>query len=318
MRSGVRRATAVAYLGLIVLASPHAQAGPALDRAVPQACRSGHVCVVRENFGGDVALFRLAASEVITEHKTLIIDGPCESACVALADMARRYTCLTPRARMAVHKATLTRVFAEANAGGRVTRLGKRSKRVDPPMSDDIDAWVALHGGYPTDGILVIPVAEARRFLADVLLSASCRNHLLRAHGGRESAGSRERAARDPFGFREPRHRPSHGMRFRRNSYWRVPERWQWRSGRAPGVDGFRLLRHASADNAQLEDQHGMISRNRLANLLAGSRPTPNSGNRLTELAHSGSRRNDRAGIWVERVRVVRRAPLGPLSCAWR
>ena len=149
--------------GQVALSVP-SRAGPQLDRILQPACRLEHTCVVRENRGGDLLVFTRAAREVLREGKTLVIDGRCESACVVLADLARPNTCLTPRAEIGVHKTMVMMVIGRRYVQGRAVPLVQVLDRNDLPLSDDIDQWVRSHGGYPTDGMNVLPVQDASRF----------------------------------------------------------------------------------------------------------------------------------------------------------
>jgi hypothetical protein len=165
MENSARTACGAATLvvALVLLPQP-SLGGVALDKALRTACRAEPVCVVHHNAGGEVALFQLAAQEVMSEGKKLIIDGRCESACVILADLARANTCLTPRAELAVHQAATVKIIGKTYQRGRAVPVGKIVSRRDPPQSDDINAWVVSHGGYPAEGFMTIPLEDARLF----------------------------------------------------------------------------------------------------------------------------------------------------------
>jgi hypothetical protein len=139
------------------------QAGPALDQALRAHCTKS-TCTIRDNPGGDIQLFQAAAQEVLDEGKYLVIDGFCASACVILADLARSNTCITTDAQMAVHKASVIEVTGTARVEGRDVPVGRLLRREDPPQSTDIDRWVRDHGGYPSKGVKIIPVKDARKF----------------------------------------------------------------------------------------------------------------------------------------------------------
>lgn len=145
--------------------SPKVQAGPALDAALQARCWRV-TCTIRDNPGGDIELFRQAAQEVLDEGKFLVIDGFCASACVILADLARSNVCLTQAAQMAVHKASVIEVTGSARVEGREVPVGHLLRREDPPQSPDIDKWIKSHGGYPTKGVKIIPIKDARQFWA--------------------------------------------------------------------------------------------------------------------------------------------------------
>lgn len=139
-----------------------AQAGKALDEALQAHCRS--TCTIYNNPGGDVVIFQAAAQEIMDEGKHLIIDGFCASACVMMADIARSNTCITEDAMIAVHQASIIRVTGKAVIDGREVPIGRLVRREDPPASNDINAWVGAHGGYPSKGVMLIPVRDARQF----------------------------------------------------------------------------------------------------------------------------------------------------------
>ena len=139
-------------------------AGSQLDGILQQACRMQRTCVIHENRGGDIVLFTNAAREVIRERKQLVIDGRCESACVVLADRARANTCLTSRAEMAVHQTKVMMVVGQRYVQGRTVPLVRVVDRNDLPLSDDIDRWVRGHGGYPSEGMNVLPLQAAVQF----------------------------------------------------------------------------------------------------------------------------------------------------------
>ena len=152
--------------GLLLLAVANwrpVHAGEALDQALQMHCARS-LCVIRDNRGGDVALFQRAAREVIAEGKTLVIDGFCASACVVLADLARSRTCMTLDAEIAVHKTSVMEVPADAVIAGPDLPPGRLLRRADPPQSADINHWVYAHGGYPAEGVMVMPLDAARAF----------------------------------------------------------------------------------------------------------------------------------------------------------
>jgi hypothetical protein len=156
-------ALALALAAGAFFVSPPVQAGAALDAALRAHCGKT-TCTIRDNPGGDIQIFQAAAQEVLDEGKYLVIDGFCASACVILADLARSNTCLTTKAQMAVHKASVIEVTGTARVQGREVPVGRLLRREDPPQSQDIDGWVRAHGGYPSKGVKVIPVKEARKF----------------------------------------------------------------------------------------------------------------------------------------------------------
>ena len=62
--------------------------------------------------------------------------------------------------------ASIIRVTGKTYVDGREVPTGRLLRREDPPDSDDINAWVNAHGGYPTKGVKIIPVKDARQFWA--------------------------------------------------------------------------------------------------------------------------------------------------------
>ncbi len=107
-------------------------------------------CIVKDNPGGSIYLFQLAADKVLAgARKQVIIDGQCRSSCAFFADKARARVCVTPRAVMGFHKGTV----------GDDERL-----RITLHHSQDIERWVMRHGGYPSNGMLEMQFAEAKKF----------------------------------------------------------------------------------------------------------------------------------------------------------
>jgi hypothetical protein len=138
-----------------------AQAGQALDQALGGHC-AGVTCTITNNPGGDIDLFARAAKEVVREGRHLRIAGMCASACVLLADLARANTCVTPSAQLAVHKTYVINVTGEAIANGQEIPVGDLLARQDPPQSPDVDRWIRANGGYPSEGVNILPLKSAR------------------------------------------------------------------------------------------------------------------------------------------------------------
>jgi hypothetical protein len=153
----------VVMAGAFFMATDGANAGPALDQALQTHC-GRTTCMIRDNPGGDIAIFQAAAQEVLDEGKHLVIDGFCASACVVLADLARQNTCITSDAQFAVHKASVIEVTGQTIVDGHEVPVGRLIRKENPPQSADIDKWIRGHGGYPSDGLNVIPVKDALQF----------------------------------------------------------------------------------------------------------------------------------------------------------
>ena len=158
-------AFAVAAVVAVDVASVEAaSAGPALNQAIPSGC-SRTTCVVHDNPGGEISVFQSAARELVAEGKHLVIDGRCASACVVLADMARSNTCITQNARIEVHQAEIVEFTGQMTmVAGQPVPVAHLVRREDPPQSPDINRWVKAHGGYPTSGLMEIPVSAAKQF----------------------------------------------------------------------------------------------------------------------------------------------------------
>lgn len=107
-------------------------------------------CIVKDNPGGSIYLFQVAADKVLDgARKRVIIDGRCASSCVFFADKARARVCITPRAVMGFHQGTV----------GDDKRL-----RITLHHSHDIEQWVMKRGGYPSNGMLEMRFADAKKF----------------------------------------------------------------------------------------------------------------------------------------------------------
>jgi hypothetical protein len=123
---------------------------------------------IASNPGGDIQVFQAAAKEVLAEGFRIEIDGKCASACVLLADLARNNICITPGAQMLLHQGYKIEPSGRLHvtaAGGEIAE-GRIVGRIIPPESADINAWVDAHGGYPSDGLLLMSYNAARQFWA--------------------------------------------------------------------------------------------------------------------------------------------------------
>ncbi len=117
---------------------------------VAMALNCADPCVVKDNPGGSIYLFQMAADSVLAgARKQVVVDGLCGSSCAFFADKARARVCVTPRAVMAFHKGMV----------GDDKRL-----RITLHHSNDIEQWVMKHGGYPSNGMLEMRFAEAKKF----------------------------------------------------------------------------------------------------------------------------------------------------------
>lgn len=108
----------------------------------------GHPCTIRGSGGGRLDRFLQLAAAINREQRTVVIDGPCYSACSLLADRARANVCITPNAEFGFHRG---------------------SDESIAPYSGDLVAWVELNGGFPafSTGLLTkMDAATARAFFA--------------------------------------------------------------------------------------------------------------------------------------------------------
>lgn len=124
-----------------------------LEDVIPD-CRNGEdVCTITNSPGGILYEFRAAAQQVNLGARRLVrIDGWCASGCVVFADEARTRVCVTPRARMALHKGLSYVRVRVANTEKSVFR-----SYFDPPHSPDVRAWVRSKGGFPKKGFIEMP-----------------------------------------------------------------------------------------------------------------------------------------------------------------
>lgn len=106
----------------------------------------GNPCVVRENTGGKLQTFFLASREIQAKHISLVIDGPCYSACASVADRLRNSVCITPRAVFGFHLRHETLMVDDDP----ITINIGRGRTAEQPQSNDIRAWVLRHGGFPS------------------------------------------------------------------------------------------------------------------------------------------------------------------------
>jgi hypothetical protein len=114
------------------------------------ALNCGEPCIIRDNPGGSVYLFQLAADRVLGgARKQIIIDGECASACAFFAEKARPRVCVTKKARMGYHQGIV----------GDDERL-----RFVLQHAPDIHNWVMRRGGFPANGMLWMEFVEARKF----------------------------------------------------------------------------------------------------------------------------------------------------------
>jgi hypothetical protein len=150
---------AFALASILLVSTSHARPQAAAFQSVFGPCR-GDTCIISSNPGGNVREFLAAATEVLRGAKRLVvIDGPCASACVIFADIARERVCITRNASFAFHKAT---VFRAEQRGGQHTM--RAVARRDPVHSPDIANWVRRNGGFPARGMRFMSNEQAGQF----------------------------------------------------------------------------------------------------------------------------------------------------------
>lgn len=121
------------------------------ERAVFGDNGCGNPCIMNESRGGIVLAFTNMAAIIVAEHRMLVINGRCPSACAIMADLARPFVCITPRASFHFHKGFIR------TPEGVVARF-------DPYSSEDVWRWINVRGGFPYDDFLDMEFREARQF----------------------------------------------------------------------------------------------------------------------------------------------------------
>jgi len=119
-------------------------------------------CFIGYNPGGDRMMFALAG-KAATLHPDLrfVIDGPCKSACVIFADIARERVCITKQASFWFHQG-----YSRGKWKGDIyyTDFSEDAPRFVPGHSPDVDQWVRTTGaGYPTIGFTIMPIWDAEK-----------------------------------------------------------------------------------------------------------------------------------------------------------
>jgi hypothetical protein len=125
------------------------------DPQNPPPCNS-NPCVIKRDVGGLVHEYEQLALRVRLTGWRIVIDGECYSACAILADKARPFVCLTPKARLFFHQMYGT--YTDPLAGLVILR------RPYTGHTKDVAAWIAFNGGQPLSGWLYMPYPQARHF----------------------------------------------------------------------------------------------------------------------------------------------------------
>jgi hypothetical protein len=132
-----------------------AHAGRFLEATL--GCRD-QVCVVGDNMGGDLQNYLAGAREAQREHKQIVIDGWCVSACSLVADRLRPHVCITSNARFGFHK---TWDLIIRSDGQEFYAPGRHHTLI---YSSALQRWINKKGGEPAQGLLVMSNDDAGKF----------------------------------------------------------------------------------------------------------------------------------------------------------
>lgn len=140
---------------VLVMMAGAAHGAPGVDFS-HEAC--GTPCVVNVNHGGNIDAFLDATHRLVSEGRSLVINGPCDSACSLAAAIARPHVCITARATFGLHKGTVSQ-------GG--VALSRFDMTAMYPR--DIAHWIHRKGGLPGVDVhdrrlLIMQNRDARRF----------------------------------------------------------------------------------------------------------------------------------------------------------
>src|SRR5689334_21427190 len=88
-----------------------------LEKAFPGCSTSQRVCVINDNPGGSMAVFVVAASEILEQRIKVVVGSRCASACASVVDLLRKQgdVCLLPSAQFLFHKGSRMRADANGN-----------------------------------------------------------------------------------------------------------------------------------------------------------------------------------------------------------
>lgn len=100
--------------------------------------------------GGSIARYEQRYAAARAAGETVVIDGPCHSACtLVLGFVPRERLCATPRARLGFHAA-----WFPDPAGGRVVS-DAHTRKLYALYPQDVRAWIARQGGLSARTILL-------------------------------------------------------------------------------------------------------------------------------------------------------------------
>lgn len=116
--------------------------------------------IITADAGGPISRYEERYAAVRAAGETVVIDGPCYSACtMVLGLVPRERVCVTPRARLGFHAAWFPDM-----AGGRVISVA-HTQKLSSLYPSDVRHWISQRGGLSARTI-VLEGRALRRFLA--------------------------------------------------------------------------------------------------------------------------------------------------------
>lgn len=114
-----------------------------------------NVCVIEFNPGGIVDFFEAQGRQLAADKTTVIVDGPCMSACTILVDEDRANVCVTHRALLGYHQSEM------------IDSQGDRIFHNIPYKTPGLNEYIKSHGGLPnpeSGHLLMLNFSEATQF----------------------------------------------------------------------------------------------------------------------------------------------------------
>jgi len=140
---------------------------------------TGKTCTINENGGGLLWTFELAAKQALARKLKVRINGKCSSGCVVFASRVWKYACVTPNAKMGVHKGRYVQLFDPAGVQLDLGIESNVEKYMSPPQGyrvvglgyfdvdygKDINVWAKKHNKMPAStDVYVMTHEEALQF----------------------------------------------------------------------------------------------------------------------------------------------------------
>jgi hypothetical protein len=129
---------------------------PAAPTGAPwPAIECSNPCIIEDDGGGIIDLYQAQARQMAAGHTSVIVDGPCMSACTIFIDIDRNNVCLTDRALLGYHKSRLE------DDTGKVT-FGEIDYE-----TPGLNKYIEDHGGLPdpdSGHLLMLNSYEASKF----------------------------------------------------------------------------------------------------------------------------------------------------------